>query len=350
VFAALDPATEAGDTLGSVVALGCGVLIAWTRSTYFSENNQTLTWYTLVASYDGTAPGSAIHHNALDVQSKVSGGIEVAAGAGGAGALVVDEFGGRFLPLDANGADRGPVQTLADGFGYSLAGGPTSFSYLVATGGQGDTPTRLVTIDPTGAPLSSRDLGDPGGRALWSRVVRSDGSFLLDTFFEDSVTTVYTDWLQGYDAQGNALAPPVATGANTAPVLLAATEKGALSSWWFSAPTFVPVDSTGAATGPAQTAQFTQAPYGQDVASMPNGDVLVALLGEDQSTTPSPWTIAVQERAPDGSARGDLSPFTGPPDQFQPGDVAIVAAPDSGHALIVYVNQGIHTQPIECAD
>jgi hypothetical protein len=312
-------------------------------------SNIQLDWYTLLATFDGAAAGPTRRHPSLSEVSSASVTFELAAGAGGAAALAVDQNGCRFLPLDETGADRGPPATLGEFDCVSLAGTATSFSLLYAQAAT--TPTTLLTVDGNGAPLSSRALGDAPMRVLWGRLVRTDGTFLLNTFAEDSATTIYTDWLQGFDSQGNALSSSVATAANIAPVLLAETQLGALAAWSFADVAFEPVDGTGAPLGPPQSTHVSQSMYGEALASMANGDVLATLLVLDSPS--NVWTILVQERAPDGTARGGFSSFSGPPDSFQPDTVKVLVAPDGEHALLVYTDEatpGIHTLPIACAD
>jgi hypothetical protein len=331
-----------------VVQVGCEVLIGWVSENAGAMNNQ-LDWYTLLATFDGAAAGPARQHPALSDMTIASANIELAAGAGGAAALAVDQNGCRFLPLDETGADRGPPVMLGQFGCVSLAGTAASFSLLYAQGAT--TPTTLLTVDGSGATLSSRPLADPPMRALWGRLVRSDGTFLLNTFAEDATSVTYTDWLEGFDSQGNALSSSIATVANIAPVLLAETQRGALASWSFADLEFQPVDGTGTALGPTQSTHVSQSIYGETLAPMANGDVLATVLVLDSPS--NVWTILVQERAPDGTSRGGFSAFSGPPDGFQPDTVQVIVAPDGEHALLVYNDEttpGIHTLPIACAD
>jgi hypothetical protein len=338
-----------GGQLGSVIPVGCDVLIGWVAGSPSGMNNIQLDWYTLLATFDGAAAGPTRRHPSLSDVTAASATFELAAGAGGAAAMAVDQNGCRFLPLDETGADRGPPVTLGEFDCVSLAGTAASFSLLYTR--DANTPTTLLTVDGSGAILSSRTLADAPMRVLWSRLVRSDGSFLLNTFAEDSTTAVYTDWLQGFDSQGNALASSFTSAADIAPVLLAETQRGALAAWSFGYVAFEPVDGTGAPLGPPQSTPLSQSIYGEALASMANGDVLATVLVLDSPS--NAWTILVQERGPDGTERGGFSAFSGPPDGFQPDTVQVLAAPDGGHALLVYTdeaNPGIHTLPIACAD
>ncbi|MGD0528402.1 MAG: hypothetical protein ABSE49_24920 [Polyangiaceae bacterium] len=196
------------------------------------------------------------------------------------------------------------------------------FTYLVAQGAEGTTPTSLVAIDGSGDPISTTPLGDPADYALWSRLVFDDGSFLLNAFREDSTTGVYSGVLEHFDAQGNTLSPSVAQPANAAPLMLAVTPGGALASWWteISAAAFAPLDPSGGEAGSVTTVPFTAAPYGEALAATPSGDVLVTLL-EDAVEMNDTWTIYIQEHAPDGTPRGPLVALPSPIGGFDPSDV-----------------------------
>ncbi len=342
----------ASATLGSVIPVGCGIMLAWSTYTYVDPQTSELSWTTRAVAFDGTTTGPERVHTSLGVESEASGSIQIAASATGIGALVVDEFNCRFLGLDLTGADVGSPVTQSASSCFGLASvGAGGFSYLVADGPQGSTPTSLVTIDASGAPIATRPLGDPPANALWGRLVFGDGSFLLNAFREDPMTEVYTGVLQHFDAQGDALSTSVAQPIDAAPVMLAVTPSGALASWWTSdsAAAFVPLAPSGAPAGATTQAPFYDAPYGEALASTPSGDVVVTLL-EDAIEMDDTWTIYVQERASDGTPRGPLVPLPSPIGGFDPGDVTPIVAPDGVHALVVYVNGGIHTVPLVCAE
>jgi len=348
---ATNGATASG-TLGSVIPVGCGVMLSWTTSTYLDPQTSELTFTTRTVAFDGTTTGPENLHTSLSVASQSSGSIELAASPTGVGALVDDEYDCRFLALDATGADDGSPVTQQDSGCIALASlASGGFSYLVADGPEGSTPTTLVAIDGHGAPVSTRPLGDAPAYALWGRLVYGDGSFLLNEFREDPTTEIYTGLLQHFDAQGSSLSPPVAQPMNAAPLLLATTPSGALSSWWTSdsAAAFVPLDPSGAEAGAVTSVPFYDAPYGEALASTPSGDVVVTLL-EDAIEMNDTWTIYVQERASDGTPRGSLLALPSPIGGFDPGDVTPIVAADGVHALVLYVNGGIHTVPLQCAE
>jgi hypothetical protein len=344
-------ATASG-TLGSVIPVGCGVMLSWTTYTYVDPQTSQLTWTTRTVAFDGTPTGPENLHAALSAMSEASGAITLAASATGVGAMVADEDGCRFLPLDLAGADTGPPVAQPGSSCVGLASrSPGVFTYLVADGAEGATPTSLVAIDGSGNPISTTPLGDPASYALWGRLVYGDGSFLLNAFREDPTTDVYSGVLQHFDAQGNALSPAVAQPANAAPLMLAVAPGGALASWWTetSAAAFVALDPSGAEAGAVTTVPFAAAPYGEALASTPSGDVFVTLL-EDAIQMNDTWTIYVQEHAPDGTPRGPLVALPSPIGGFDPGDVTPIVAADGLHALVIYVNGGIHTVPLVCAD
>lgn len=344
--------STASQELGSVIPLGCGVMLAWSTYTYVDPQTSELGFVTRTVAFDGTATGAEIVHTSLGVTSQASGTIAVAASATGVGALAVDEYDCRFLALDPTGADVGSPVTQTGSSCLGLASvGDGVFSYLVADGPQGSTPTSLVDVDGAGKLISSQPLGDAPGDALWGRLLFADGTFLLNAFREDPTTEVYTGVLQHFDAEAAPLSPPVAQPPNSAPVMLAVNRLGALASWWTedSSAAFVPLDPTGRESGSVSTVAFQAAPYGEALASTPSGDVLVTLL-EDAVEMNDTWTIFVQERAGDGTARGPLVALPSPTGGFDPGDVTPIVAPDGLHALVVYINGGVHTVPLVCAD
>jgi hypothetical protein len=345
-----NPGNGSAVTMGAVIAVGCGVLVSWTTIADVGESSAEATWTTRAAAFDGTPTGPAMAHPSLTVASVSGGTIELAANANGVGALVDDPIDCRFLPLDATGADRGPVVTVTGSVCLGLtANGSTSFSYVTANGPEGATPSSLVTIDDQGAPIATRALGDPPYRAIFARAVFGDGSFLLDTFEEDTLTAVYSGWLQHFSADGTALSAPVISIPNAAPAQLAVTPSGALSSWWMGdSAAFAPVDPSGAIVGPVQSEPFTEAPYGEALASTPSGDVLVTLL--ESSASGESWTVFVQEQAPDGTPRGPLTPLPNPPGEFDPSNITPIVAVDGAHALLVYENAGVHALPLVCGD
>jgi hypothetical protein len=351
VFAANDDdGSVIQDLLPAAVRIGCGALFAWTRETWLAADRVDLARYTLAVTFDGMAGDPVPHPSFALAAAEHLGSVQLAAGASDVGALGPDlSTACRFLPMDATGQDRGPVQMVPDPNGWGcrgLASGPQGFSYLFLQG-QNATPTTLVTLDATGAVLASRSLGDPPERAVLGRLARTDGTFLLDT--TPGVVSPMT-WLQQFDAQGNALSSP-ATLAASGPVFLAETQQGALASWERAGEVdFQPVDRTGAPTGPVQV-QTLEVPFGEVLAPLLNGDVLVALVAENiQSVMSQSLTFFVQERAPDGTARGPLSPFPDPADPSTPDNILFVPSPDGARGLLAYVDHGIHTLPIVCAD
>jgi hypothetical protein len=356
VFAAQDDdGSVIQDLLPAAVRVGCSVLLAWTRETWLGAGMVDLSRYTLAATFDGTAGDPMPHPSFAVAGAPRLGGVLLAAGPSDVAALGPDlPTACRFLPMDAAGRDRGPVQSVPDPEGWgcrSLASGPQGFSYLIMQG-QNRTPTTLVTLDATGMVVASQPLGDPPARALLGRLARTDGTFLLDT--TPGVVSTMT-WLQEFDAQGNALSSP-ATLAASGPVFLAETQQGALASWeQVGEVDFQPVDRTGAATGAVQIQALpqnpTEVPFGEVLAPLANGDVLVALVAAGiQSVSSQSLTVFVQERAPDGTARGSLSPFPDPADPSTPDNILVVPSPDGARALLAYVDHGIHTLPIACAD
>ena len=240
-------ATASG-TLGSVIPVGCGVMLSWTTYAYVNPQTSQLTWTTRTVAFDGTTTGPENLHTALSVMSEASGAITLAASAIGVGAMVADEDGCRFLPLLLYRRRHRPARHAG---GLELSASPRAARapsrISLPTGREGDAHVarrdrrqRQIRFDDTAR-------GPTGVHALWGRLVYGDGSFLLNAFREDPTTAIYSGVLQHFDPQGNALSAAVAQPANAAPLMLAVAPGGALGSWWteISAAAFVALNPSG---------------------------------------------------------------------------------------------------------
>jgi hypothetical protein len=346
--------TTSSDTIGSVVHVGCNVFVAWTSyaSVPGTIDEETVSWGTEVVAFDGTPLAPPALYPSLDVTSTSSAAITATVNGDHAGAVVTYAENSRFVPLDTTGALVGDAVTLTTSWVADLeplAGG--GFSYVVADGVEGATPTTLVTLDATGAMVATQPLGDPSDRVLWGRTLLEDGSFLLDTFGGPSTST--TDvWLQHFDAAGNALSGAVLTAADIAPALVALTPRGAVASWSYGATaTVVATDESGTETAAAETIPVPNALYGQSISPTPSGDVLITLLEltEDASFNEI-WTVHVQERTEEGAPRGPLAALPSTKNGASPNHLAPIVAPDGVHALFVSDGDGIVALPLVCAD
>jgi hypothetical protein len=129
-----------------------------------------------------------------------------------------------------------------------------------------------------------------------------DFSFLIDSFAEDPKTGVYTAWLTLFGADGQALgAELVVPSGHTAPVWLAATRNGALAAWSWNSLFVLPVDRSGAPTGPSQTVVANKEIYEMAILPAPDGDVLAVWTELEPDNV---FAMYVEALAPDGTARG----------------------------------------------
>jgi hypothetical protein len=365
IFAAVPDMGISSDTdsLRAAVRTGCGALVGWTRTNYASAEAWALSRYTLAASFDGTA-ADPMPHPSLAVPGAAGNGQILLAPAGGAVAALVSDVAPpacNFVLLDASGRERTPVRTLPDPAGMwgceAFASGPQGFSYLAVQGANA-TPTTLVTFDASGAVLSSQSLGDSPGRMLLGRFARADGTFLLVTASNlPTPVAPYTTWLQEFDAQGRALSSPFATTATNV-VAAGDTPQGALVAWpgpWpgTGGAFFAPIDPTGASAGPAQFQPLDLPVLVRELDPLPNGDVLVVMLAPDIASTGPGYVgqiVYLQERAPDGTARGPVSSFSIRQANEEQAEITAVPSPDGSRVLLVYADRGIHTLPIACAE
>jgi len=333
-------ATDAsvGVTITTAIGDGCGAVVGWYSSS--GRDGSALAWFTRAIAFDG-APRAAIQAHPALADNGVSGVMELVAKNGRLAALVSDAAGCRFAALGAVGADDGPIVTEMKLGCRSFAVDGDGFSFLVPSS-QGVTPVELDHADARGMPTSGVRLDVPKGRSVWNRLVFDDGSFLLGTFSEDPRTAVYTDWLQRFDRKGNALGPETTVGANTAPVLLARTSRGALAAWQWSNVHVVPMDRDGVRTGAEHLFAGGSPLYGATLTTTPTGDVLLTWvdLGSD-----SHFRLSAQALGPDGAAydapvllRAQL-----PSDRVFP-----VVAPSGDRGVVVYADHGIRALPIGC--
>ncbi len=136
------------------------------------------------------------------------------------------------------------------------------------------------------------------------------------------------------------------------------TQQGTLVSWpgpWpgVGGAFFEPVDPTGAPAGPVQSQPLNAPVFVRELDPLPNGDVLAVMLAPDLASTGPGYvgsTVYLQERAPDGSARGPASPFSIRQANAEQAAIVAVPSPDGSRVLLVYADDGIHTLPIACAD
>lgn len=328
--------------LGSAAPNGCGVVVAWSERTTTAPSK--VTYATRAIGFDGAPLGGVNALSALALQTNASGSIGVVANGTRSpygAALVSDEAGCRFLPLDTNGASAGSAVPFGKDGCFGLAVDGPGYSFLVPSP-QFETPVTLERVDALGAARGTAKLGVPAGRAAWDRFTFDDGSFVLSTFREDPTTAVYTDWLQHFGADGAARASEVAIAANTAPVLVSASATGMIAGWTWSSIELAPYDRDGHPTAPLQSLPFGGAPYEMTIAPVPNGDVLLVTM---ELAQPSGFDLLARAIAPNGVPRGSSAVVAHPKGT---GRVVAVVDPNAERAVLVWADSGLRALSLEC--
>ena len=334
------PGTGAALGLSTPIVSGCGVVTGWYTSTG-RDPPFTVTWSTRSIAFDGTPGTDVFSHPALTTQTMYATVMSLAANGASAAGLIADAMGCRFVPLDANGGDAGQVVVLGTLGCGAIAADGDGFSYLTPSA-QSATPATLNRVNARGAARSSTALAMPAGRALWDRLVLDDGSFLVNSFREDTATGNYTDWLQHFDAQGAALASEnVVINANTAPVLLAPSATGLLAAWDRSAVNVVSLDRDGRENGLVQLVSTTAALYGTLLVPVSGGDVLL-LWWQDGTGR---YDLFAQAMSPSGLPRG---PATMLKSQSAAARFYAVADPRGDRAVLVFADDGVRAAELAC--
>jgi hypothetical protein len=357
------PAAGGSVYLTSLVPSGEGALISWFT---ISEAN-TASWDTLALNLDGTPRSAIVPHLSFPsmggVYTDVMSLAVTVTPQCAFGGLVDDVASGcRFLPLDGDGNEVGPVVSLPDGTSGGcgdLGAAPDGFSYIHEAPENSGT-VDLVTIGTDGSPRERAMLGAVPG--FGSRIVLHDESFLLASFFENDAGGNLTYEIGDYDAHGAQMAPGRTLAQNGGSILLLAeTNEGVLSSYLGFDPAahageamyVIPLTSAGAPFGPTQALDVTglSGPiYGFSLDPSPSGDALLTWNVLDETT--DRYALYVMELQPDGS------PLGGPTAIGIYEDVANVhirVGADGQRALLVYSGApmggmgGVHTVPLACA-
>jgi hypothetical protein len=256
------------------------------------QEGSSIVWSTQWIGFDGAPLAPALVHTSLTAQT-TSATISLAEG----GMLEDDQTGCHFVAIDTSGHEQGNVKTFSDDC-RSLSRSGSKWSFL-SIGSQGGG--SLVTFDDQQQLEAPLVLSQP--EYVWDRVVLADGSFLLSSFWEDTNTATYTNWVTPFDAQGGSLGSSAAiTGYNSAPVLLARAGDHAMAAWNWSTIDVMPVDAKGHTLGAAQTVTTDNPVYELSLFTQPNGDVLVAwiVLGEPTND----MSLHARVVAPDGTPLG----------------------------------------------
>ncbi len=292
------PPPKYGIVLATPVASTCGVIAAW----YTVARGGTVSYSTRSIAFDGTLQSDVFAHPALSVEEIGSENMTLAVNSDGSiGALLVDTAGCRFVPLDANGAERGDVVGYAYYGCRKFAASADGFSLFVQsaqTGAMAD----LVGLDARGMRRTSATLYGRAGHQVWDRLVFDDGSFLLHSLLLDPITYRRSHWVQHFDTAGAALSSDFELkGVDASVLFLAPSATGALAAWSSLANSLVPLDRDGRTTGPIQMVPTKERVYEMSLVAVPNGDVLL-VWQESDITRHSDFFV--QAFAPNGQPRG----------------------------------------------
>jgi hypothetical protein len=355
------PVPGGGVYLTSLVPSGDGALISW----FTISEASTASWDTLALNPDGTPRSAIVPHLSFPSMGGVYVGVMSLAVTPQCafGGLVDDVASGcRFLPLDGDGNEIGPVVSLPDGTSGGcgdLGPSPLGFSYIHEESANSG-PLDLATIGTDGSFGERAGLGAIPG--FGSRLVLHDETFLLASFFENDGGGDLTYEVEHYDAEGAQLAPATTLAQNGGSILLMAeTEGGVLTSYLGDDPAahageamyVVPLASSGAPYAPVMALDVTGTGgpiYGFSLDPSPSGEALLTWNVLDETT--NRYQLFVMELQPDGNPRGGptaLGIYAGV------SDVHILVGADGERALLVYSGApmggmgGVHALPLACA-
>jgi hypothetical protein len=340
----------------SVVPSGDGVLATWFTLT----GEASATWVTQRLGFDGVPLGPARNHLSFSTDGGVFTDVMSLAGNGCAFAGVVDDpqNGCRFLPLDGDGSETGPVVSPTAptshacwDLGASTAGG---FSMLTATGSE-TSPVQLLSVDATGKAGASATLLPDMSVGLSPRLVLRDGSFLLSTFAEVDSGALATD-MRHFAADGTLLAGPFQISDTAYSIVyMAETASGVLAAWQGDANEMESVivaalDHDGKLLAPPApvVASENDALYGFAIGATPGGDAIVAWQA---LVNGSMFNLQVQALAPDGTPRGGPTNI-GTYDAL--GTIRPVVSADGTKAVLLFsgeqgsVPDGMRAVPLFC--
>ncbi len=338
----------------AVVPSGDGVLATWFTLT---GENDSATWVTRRLGFDGVPLGPARNHLGFSTDGGVYTNVMSLAGNGCAFAGVVDdpESGCRFLPLDGDGAETGPVVVPSPDVCWDLgASGAGGFSML--TGAPSMTSSvQLLTVNSTGKPGGTATLLPDMSAGLSPRLVLRDGSFLLSTFGEVDSGALAID-MRHFAADGTLLAGPFPISDTAYSIVyMAETSTGVLAAWQGDANEKETVftasldhDGKLLAMPAPVVASENDALYGFALAATPGGDAIVAW---QSLVNGSMFNLQVQALAPDGTPRGAPTNI-GTYDSL--GTIRPVVSADGGRAVLLFtaeepnVTDGMRAVPLFC--
>jgi hypothetical protein len=334
--------------LSSAVATECGALAAWTTLTGAGIPT-TRSFETRTIDWSGAPTAATRAHPDVTTTMTDAAAVDLVTNGDEVAAFFSTSPGGcRFVPLDARGVERGPIASVD--VAWCLAPLAVEDGYSTLTWNEGTTPGTLVGLDASGHETERTILDMPSARALWSRTPYDDGSFLLYSFREDPVTTVYTGWLQRFDPHGRAIAPEVEVGVNGVPVHAAPTEPGALIGWSTATsgglPVQVrPIDRDGRPIGETRDVDATGALYALLLTPTPQGDVLATWVESHFHDEPE-WRLNVQAFGPDALPRGEPTRVL---TDVYPQALRILVDASGERALGLFDDDGVFALPLACA-
>lgn len=352
---------ESGVYLTSVVPSGDGALISW----FTISVPSAASWFTRALHLDGTPRSAIVSHLSFPSMGGVYTDVMSLAVTPQCafGGLADDVASGcRFVPLDGDGNETGPVVSLPEGTSGGctyLGAAPDGFSYLQESPANGG-PIDIVTIGTDGSFRSRASIG--GWPGFGTRLVLQDETSLLASFFEnDGGPGPLTEQVSHYDAKGVQLTQPLTVATNSGSVLsMAQTAGHVLGAYIGDMPPMgeavyvVSIDGEGESIGipdQALTATGRIGPiYGFSLDPLPSGDAMLTWNELDENSTR--YHFFAMELDPVGNPRPGVTQL-GVYEVV--GNVHVVGGADGEHALLVYQGMpmggggGVHALPLACA-
>lgn len=283
------PQTIATGAIADATASGCGVLVAWS-----TLDSTGVSWSTRWIDFDGAMLAPPLAHPILTSHGTTSAAISLAESA----MLEDDGTGCTFTATDASGHETGTPKYFDFPGCRSLARSGSKWSFLWAQDGGGAS---LVTFDDAFSAIGGLAFAQP--EYVWDRIVFADGSFLVSSFWEDTITAKDTNWLTPFDASGSALGPSIVVpGYDSAPVLLARAGDHAMAAWQWTNVNALSVTKLGGQLSLAQVVTTDSLIYELSLFTQPNGDVLFAWIALDEKT--NGFSLHARVIDPDGMPRG----------------------------------------------
>jgi hypothetical protein len=351
----LEPVT-AVSTLTSMVPSAGGALLAW----YTLDDMPMATYRTRALGFDATFRASIQTHLSFPTTGGVYTNLMSLTGSGCTFAGLADDpqNGCRFVPLDENGGETGPVATLFPG-GTDCADlglGSAGFTFMKTTGA-GAAAIDLVSVSATGSAASALPI--PLAEAAYGgRLVLHDSSFLVASFMETDAGGNAAS-VQRFSAIGAPLGSAFPLSDTTESlIVMAETGTGVLAAWLGFDPTLPsglaifaraldadgqPLGAAGPVSGPGKDRL-----YGFTMARTPVGDVILAFYELDEADR---YHLFVMALGPDAAPRGAptaLGTFE------QMGPILALVADDGQRALVAFAGDataftyGVQALPLSC--